>query len=233
MNVQCFQHVPFESLGNIEEWIALRKHRLRMTRFFAGDGLPKADDVDFLIVMGGTMSANDEAIHPWLADEKKFIASAIRRGVKVLGICLGAQLIASVLGARVYPNACREIGWFPVRLTPAGRGASFFDAFPDEFSVFHWHGDTFDLPPGALHLASSAGCRHQAFSYQSHVLALQFHLDVRRDDIAAWISNGAEDLKHNGPYIQPPARLIGGDPPFERISSDMKSLLTAFEKPTP
>ena len=233
MNVHCFQHVPFEGLGNIEEWIALSKHHLRVTRIFAGEGLPEADDVDFLIVMGGPMSVNDEARHPWLAGEKAFIASAIRRGIKVLGICLGAQLIASALGAKVYPNACKEIGWFPIRLTPEGRSSSLFEAFPDEFTVFHWHGDTFDLPAGAIHLASSAGCRHQAFSYQNHVLALQFHLDVRRDDIAAWIKNGAGELTQDGPYIHTPETLIRPGNPFERISSDMKSLLTTFEKRIP
>ena len=120
MRIHYFQHVPFEGLGSIEDWIRSEGYDLFSTRFYRNDPLPELDRIDWLIVMGGPMGANDDHIYPWLAAEKKFIGEAIKKGVRILGICLGAQLIASVLGARVYPNAHKEIGWFHVRLTPDG-----------------------------------------------------------------------------------------------------------------
>jgi GMP synthase-like glutamine amidotransferase len=201
MKIHCFQHVEFEGLGNIETWISEKGHQLSVTRFFAGDPLPNPEDMDGLLVMGGPMGANDEAIHPWMAGEKRFIKGAIDKGIHVLGICLGAQLIASSLGAKVFRNEHKEIGWFPIHLTPDGLASPLFSDFPPEFLVFHWHGDTFDLPEGARHLAQSQGCRHQAFSYKDHVLALQFHLDVRENDISVWVENGGKGLKP-GAYVQ-------------------------------
>lgn len=150
MRVQVLQHVPFEGIGSMAGWLSRQRADVRYTRFYEDADLPGPGDLDMVIAMGGPMSVNDENGYPWLAAEKAFVADAIRRGVPVIGICLGAQIIATALGAPVYANPVAEIGWFPVHTVDAGGDAM---AFPDEQVVFHWHGETFDLPPGAVHLA--------------------------------------------------------------------------------
>jgi GMP synthase-like glutamine amidotransferase len=227
MRIHYFQHVPFEGLGNIENWIKSKGHSLSATHFYENAALPKLEEIDWLIVMGGPMGAYEENIYPWLVDEKKFIEQAIESGIKVLGICLGAQLIASVLGAKVYPNAHKEIGWFPLRLTTVGAASYLFEGFPTEFTVFHWHGDTFDLPAGAKHLAASEACVHQAFLYNKNVLGLQFHLDVLKDNIAEWVQSGAEELIE-APYIQTAGEMLSQDKRFAVIEKYMGQVLDRF-----
>jgi GMP synthase (glutamine-hydrolysing) len=163
-------HVPFEGPGSIEDWFRFRGTRLHYWKLYEKIDFPRTDDVDFLLIMGGPMNIYDYDTYPYLAPEKKFIENCIRKKKKVLGICLGAQLIADVLGQKVYPNTDKEIGWFPVR----GTG----DMIPESLVPFHWHEETFDLPEGAVHQASSEICRNQAFTFGSNVLALQFHLEV-------------------------------------------------------
>lgn len=145
------------------------------------------------------MSVNDEGRLPWLRDEKRFLAEAIAGGKAVLGICLGAQLIASALGTRVYPAPEKEIGWFPVFAEPVGAGTF---VFPESTEVFHWHGETFSLPPGASHLASSAACQLQAFQIGARVIGLQFHLETTPESAEAIIGNCADELVHRQRYIQ-------------------------------
>jgi GMP synthase-like glutamine amidotransferase len=197
MRVHVLQHVPFEGLGSIDAWLAARGIVPRWTRFFESADLPRLDEVDFLIALGGPMSVNDERELPWLIAEKRFVAQAIGQGKSVLGICLGAQLIASALGCRVYPAEFKEIGWFPVRSEIVGSDCF---AFPDEFTVFHWHGETFDLPPSAVHLARSAGCRHQAFQIGRRVIGLQFHLETTAAGAEAMMRHAGDELR--------PARFI-------------------------
>jgi GMP synthase-like glutamine amidotransferase len=164
MNVHVLQHASFEGLGGVAPLLAARKAKITTTRFFDSarpPALPPLQGLDLVVAMGGPMSVNNEAELPWLVDEKRFIRDAVQRGTPVLGVCLGSQLIASALGARVYRNAQKEIGWFPVEAVPtSGDGNQF--VFPEKLNVFHWHGETFDLPPGAIHLARSAACKHQA-----------------------------------------------------------------------
>ena len=175
MKIHWFQHVPFEGLGCIAPWLADNGHAVSCTRLWAGDAFPDIGRVDGLIVMGGPMGVYDEAIYPWLAEEKSFIKQIIAQDKPVLGICLGAQLIAEALGSRVWKNTQREIGFFPL----AGDG----QWLPAELSAFHWHGDTFGIPDGAAHLASSAACKNQAFIYRERVLALQFHLETTDESL--------------------------------------------------
>src|SRR5690554_3748130 len=176
MRAHYFQHVPFEGLGSIEEWLQAKQFHLTATRFYENTALPELQAVDFLIVMGGPMSVNDEVQHPWLTAEKQFIQQMILAGKPVLGICLGAQLIASAMGARVYPNPEKEIGWWPIYSVANGNNDVF--RFPPVTSVFHWHGETFDLPDGAIRLAESAGCGNQAFQLGHTVVGMQFHLET-------------------------------------------------------
>jgi len=222
MNVHVLQHVPFEGLGSIGPWLAARYAKLTMTSFFADASLPDVAGLDLIIALGGPMSVNDEAALPWLRSEKAFIHDAIQRGVAVLGICLGAQLIASALGARVYPNPVKEIGWFPIQTTDA---TSDTVPLPGNRPVFHWHGETFDVPAGAIHLARSAGCSHQAFQLGHTVVALQFHLETTPENVHALVQHCPEDLGP-GPFVQSGAELLAGPPDgFRDINAAMDQVL--------
>ncbi len=198
MKVHVLQHVPFEGLGSIAAWLEARQARISYTRFFEPHRLPALDSIDMIIILGGPMSVNDEEKLPWLIQEKQFIRDAVVHEIPIIGICLGAQLIAGAMGVAVYKNPVKEIGWFPVRAvhTPAGNLR-----LPPECVVFHWHGETFDLPPGAVHLAQSDGCTNQAFQINRNVIGLQFHLETTIESSSALLENCRDDLV-SGRYIQ-------------------------------
>jgi GMP synthase (glutamine-hydrolysing) len=224
MNIHCLQHVPFEGPGSIEDWIRRGGHTLSTTRFYRGERLPPVQKLDLLLVLGGPMNIYEELRYPWLADEKRFIERAIAAGRRVLGICLGAQLVADVLGAKVYPNVDQEIGWFPVEATETASTSGLFAAFPRQLEVFHWHGDTFDIPSGAVHLARSAGCANQAFVYDERVVGLQFHLETTPTSANQIIAHGAGELVA-GRYIQTPQAMLADMRRFEVINQEMQGLL--------
>ena len=206
MKIHWLQHVPFEGLGTMEGRFIARGHSLTCTRLYAGEVPPaNAEGFDWLVVMGGPMNIYQYRDHPWLRAEKQLIREAVAAGRRVLGICLGAQLIADALGGRVYQNDEREIGWFPVRAVAGGAGSPF--AFPAEALVFHWHGDTFSLPPGAVWLAESEGCAHQAFAVGARVLGLQFHLEMTTADIGRIALACADELTP-GRYVQSAAKMV-------------------------
>jgi GMP synthase-like glutamine amidotransferase len=198
MNIHVLQHVAFEGLGSIADWIEARQATLSYTRFFEAPDLPALDSIDMIIILGGPMSVNDEDLLPWLAPEKQFICDAIARKIPILGICLGSQLIASAMGARVYPNPVKEIGWFPVKAVPAPPGNL---RLSQECLAFHWHGETFDLPEQAVHLAKSDGCENQAFQLNRNVIGLQFHLETTLQSVSALLENCRDEIV-DGPYIQ-------------------------------
>jgi GMP synthase (glutamine-hydrolysing) len=195
------QHVPFEDAGSIALWAAQRHVGLSQTRLFDGESLPTGDWGDCLVIMGGPMSVGDEDDYPWLKGEKAFIVQAIKDGKRVLGICLGAQLVAESLGARVYPNHQKEIGWYTIQRRQASLASALNAFLPDEAMVFHWHGDTFDLPAGAQPLASSPACQNQGFIYHDRVVALQFHLEMTPSGIAALIEHCGNELEP-ATYVQ-------------------------------
>ena len=208
MDIHWLQHVPFEGLGSIQSWAQTHNHVLLGTRFWAGDALPDPHEVKLLIVMGGPMGVYDERRFPWLSDEKAFISTVIKNHGAVLGICLGAQLLATVLGASVYKNKDKEIGWFPIRRT-AGVAHIFKRFVPEEATVFHWHGDTFDLPPDATLLASSKACKNQAFVSGDRLIGLQYHLEMTRDGIEKIILNCGDELIAEQ-WIQQEAEIRSG-----------------------
>jgi len=201
IRIHYIEHDPDEEIGYIRTWASRRKHSLAGTLLPAGGELPEVNSFDCLVIMGGAMNVYQDAEYPWLVTEKKLIESAIRQGKIVLGICLGSQLIASVLGAAVFPNRYREVGWYPITLTAEGIKSVAFHHFPDTFTAFHWHSDTFDLPSGCHRLASSEACVNQAFEYEGRVLGLQFHLEPFRNTIQQFVTNSAAQLV-KGRYIQ-------------------------------
>jgi GMP synthase-like glutamine amidotransferase len=199
MKVQVLQHVAFETPGLLSRLILEKGHSMETTGLYNDDVLPATGDFDALIVMGGPMSVHDEAEYPWLVGEKALIGAAIREGKKVLGICLGAQLVAEVCGGNVRRAEQKEIGWWPVR-------------FPNGSStvVFHWHGETVDLPPAAELLASTDVCVNQAFRIGDRVLGIQFHPEVTDEIIREMIGHEGWELAEAGPFIQGADRILEG-----------------------
>ena len=227
MKLHYLQHVPFEDLGSIASWAKARRIQISRTRLFTDEALPSADEIDLLVVMGGPMGVYDERDHPWLIQEKAFLKQAINSGTQILGVCLGAQLIAEVLGARVYPNNHKEIGWFSIEGVQAVPSGSIEKVLSNAGEVFHWHGDTFDLPTGATHLAKSPVCKNQAFSVGNQILALQFHLETTPDAAQALIDHCGHEIV-DAPYIQPAHEILKNQHEFERINILMAECLDLF-----
>lgn len=228
LHALVLMHVPFEGPAAIRGW--LEQHQFQTERLNCPDvsdwnalALP-----DWLVIMGGPMSVNDTHEHPWLVEEMAFIKRAIDAGKKVLGICLGAQLIARTLGAEVTRNAEKEIGWFPIKAT-SGMGehplGKFFANFP---MVLHWHGDTFAIPDGAVHLAQSVACTNQVFLYGNNVLALQCHLEMARPHVERLCDACADELREGGRFVQPVEKILAPHVPFASSKALLDELLDAF-----
>ena len=224
MRLHYFQHVSFEGLSSIDPWAKEMGYEITATRLFAKDPFPNLDDIDWLIIMGGPMGIYDEDKYPWLLSEKNYIEQAVVQGKIVLGICLGAQLIADVLGAKIYPNKYKEIGWFPIQKTSETAQTRLADFLPAQIDAFHWHGDTFDIPKGAIHIAKSKACENQGFIYDDHVVALQFHLETMEQSAKELIDNCRNDIKE-GPFIQSSEEIFSDKKRFERINLLMNLLL--------
>ena len=231
MNAHFFQHVPFEGIGNIEPWLIAKGYEITSTQFYKEAQLPDYEKVDLLIIMGGPMSVNDEAKYPWLVAEKQFIRNCIEAGKSVLGICLGSQLIANAMGASVYRNHEKEIGWFPVQGTEPSDDLTF--RFPSTFEVFHWHGDTFDLPKGAIRIARSAATENQAFQLGKSVIGIQFHPEATPALLQEMVSHGRYELVASS-YVQSEKDILGIRPQqYHVISSLMGEVLTFLVSASP
>ncbi|MBL7662524.1 type 1 glutamine amidotransferase [bacterium] len=233
MRIHIIQHVAFEEPGEISNWINRRGHALTLTRVFRDEEFPEIDSFDLLIIMGGPMSVNDHASYPWIANEKKFISQALAAGKYLFGICLGAQFIASALGAKVYPNkieqqVVKEIGWFPVKTTPEALSSQFFCTMPGEFSPLHWHGETFDLPQGAIRLASTSACANQAFEYNHQALGIQFHLEMSPEIVREMLVNCENDFV-GGRYEQSPTQILEAKTNYALTQELIESVLDRFE----
>jgi GMP synthase (glutamine-hydrolysing) len=202
MRIHVLQHVPFEDEGNIAAWANANGFPITRTKLFDGEFPPDYEQYDWLVIMGGPMSVTDETQYPWLKPEKAAIREAIANRKTVIGICLGAQLIAEVLGGVVVSSPEREVGWYPVDLTPAGVKSSLFTLFPSAFTAFHWHGETVTLPDDVIHLAKSDGCDNQAFLFGDRVLGMQFHLETTRMGVNRLLQHCANDLATPGKFIQ-------------------------------
>jgi GMP synthase-like glutamine amidotransferase len=209
MRIAALLHVSFEKLGLIEDWALSKGHSVKEYYLFADPQLPKPAAFDMLIIMGGPMSVNDEGRFPWLRSEKALIQTCRDMGQPVLGICLGAQLLASSLGSRIYQAKTAEIGWFPVLMNADKRLTALFPGLPNEVITFHWHGETFDPPPGVISLGSSAVTACQGFLADNRMLALQFHPEIKPENISLMINHSGEELT-GGPYIQDAGMLSAG-----------------------
>ncbi|NTV64237.1 MAG: type 1 glutamine amidotransferase [Oscillochloris sp.] len=208
MRAHYFQHVPFEGIGSIEAWLNANGYAITSTKFFESAELPDPQAIDLLVVMGGPMSVNDEQELPWLVAEKAFVRECITAGKAVLGICLGAQMIASALGAKVFANPAKEIGWLPIQAVAPGDESLF--SFPPTAVVFHWHGETFDLPAGAVRLAMSEACANQAFQLGRRVIGLQFHLETTPQLANGIVVNCGDELVPAA-YIQTAEEILAAD----------------------
>lgn len=231
MRVHYLQHVPFEGPGCIADWVTAGGHTLTSTHFYRGDSPPEIRDLDWLVVMGGPMNIYEHERHPWLIEEKAFLRRVIDAGKTVIGVCLGAQLIADVLGAAVTRGAHKEIGWLPIDLTPEARRSSVLGFLPGSFPVFHWHGDTFGIPEGAVHLAESAACKNQAFLYSGRVLALQFHLESTPESVAQILAHCADDITPSR-YVQTPEQMqSAGSEQYRELKTILFGILDRLPMP--
>lgn len=183
-----FQHVEHESPGRFGYLMSLNGFDIHTVNFGAGDPVPQSvDGFSVLVVMGGPMGVYESEKYPYLAGEIGFVGEAVRRGAAVIGICLGAQIMAAALGAKVVRGGLKEIGWHDIELTDEAAGDPVFSRFPRKAKVFQWHGDTFETPAGAVNLASSRDFPNQAFRYGSRAYALQFHLETDGEMVRDWL----------------------------------------------
>ncbi len=210
--ILVFQHVAHELLGTLNPLLKDSGFRIRYVNFDRDPAArPSLDGYFGLVVLGGPMSVDQVDLYPFLAVEVELVAEALQRGMPVLGICLGAQLLARALGADVRPHHSKEIGWYQINPTAAGADDPVFAGMSDTEHIFQWHGDTFDIPSGAVHLASSPDCENQAFRYGDTAYGFQFHLEVDRPMVERWLT-----VPHNRQEI---TNLNGAIDP-EQIRSD-------------
>lgn len=194
-SAHCLLHVTYEGIGCIENWLIANSFNITYTHLYKNELLPDIEDIHFLIIMGGPMSVYETDKYSWISDEMSFMRKAIDMGKPVLGICLGSQLLAAVLGAKVYPNKHKEIGWYDIYKTETGEKSLLLKGFPKQVPVFHWHGDTFDLPELCEQLFYSEYTENQAFQYKTNVLGLQFHLESTEETLAIMIKEGWAEIK--------------------------------------
>jgi len=229
MKLHCLQHSKGEEAFNLAKWAEEKKHPLTVCKLYEEEKLPALSEFDGLVLLGGTMGTRDEPTYPWLKAEKTLVTEAIAGGKKVLGICLGSQILAEQLGARVYKAPFKEIGWFTLNLTEQAKQLPLFKGLPTEFFSFQWHGDTFDLPNEAVPLVRGNVVANQGFLYRDHVLALQFHPEISWEGIAAWIKASPEEMAEatTQPYIQRPYQMLANP---EKVTEQEKWMVTVLNR---
>ncbi len=229
MRIHFLQHVPFEDPAAILRWAQERGHTITGSKLFAGERPPTHGDYDLLLVMGGPMSVHDEHQHDWLAFEKRQVREALDAGKKVLGICLGAQLLAEALGGAVEPMGHKEIGWFDVQRTDASDACPVFRGLPRAFVAFHWHGEQVTLPDGCRHLATNGACGVQAFSDDDRAFGLQFHLESTPASVKKLIDHCGDEIAAGGPCVQSADAMLGQGAATHRFGELARPLTTIMD----
>lgn len=218
------QHIEFEGLGGFAE--PLKSAGYQVTVINAADGVPDVmGGEDLVIILGGPISANDDNAYPFLGEELRLIDRRLSRNQPVMGICLGAQLIARAAGAKVYPQPTKEIGFAPITLRRDGK-RSCLNVFEKEPIAFHWHGETFDLPNGATRLASTPTCENQAFALGEAVIGFQFHAEATGRDIEHWLIGHAAELAQAG--IDPMALRRDAARYADHLTSKAEAVMTSW-----
>ena len=207
MRIHCLLQTQEPACGFFPQWAARHGHSWQCTVAPRSDGFPSRSELDCLVVLGGPMSVWQEDRYPWLREQKRYLESLIEAGTPILGICLGAQLVASVLGAKTYRGPHSEVGWFSVESTPEVKDTWLGDTLPGQFKTFLWHTDTYDLPDGAVRIARSRAFENQGFVWK-HVLALQFHLEVTPAWVRMLVNRDADQLVE-APYSQSAETVLG------------------------
>ena len=239
LRIHALFHTNYEDLSFIKQWANSRNHIINVSYSYNDEPLPAPDYFDWLIVMGGPMSVHDEEQYPWLIKEKRLIKQSIDAGKTVIGICLGAQLIAHCLGATVQPANVKEIGWLPIRLTPEGLSHPLLQDLPkQDFTVFHFHGDGFDCPKEASIIASTDSWANQGFIYQTPqhkalgtwVIGWQCHFEVTKESLAKMVANGNDSiqsgLKDYPKTVQSAAEIIAlGNKYIEENNARLSAML--------
>lgn len=233
MRIMSIHHVPFEGLGSIETLVGGKNHTYTRLEAWKNPTYPEPDKFDILIIMGGPMSVGDAESLSWLPAEKDFIKKSIASGKMILGVCLGGQLIAEVLGARVQKGPKKEIGWFEITKHPKADESMIGRLLPRKFDAFHWHGETFDIPAGALPMGSSEACTNQGFILDNRIIALQFHLETTPETAGALIENCSSDLNDGGDFVQNAAEMLKDPNRFRRSNSLMRRIWVEIEKIKP
>lgn len=240
LRIHALFHTDYADLSFIKQWARAHNHPITVSRSYDNDNLPALDSFDWLIVMGGPMSVHDENKYSWLIKEKRLIKQAVDAGKTVIGICLGAQIIAHCLGAEVKPSGVKEIGWLPMQLTEAGQAHPLLQDLPKDFTVFHWRGEGFDCPKGASIIAKTQAWANQGFIYQTPehkargtwVLAWQCHFEVTKESLPKMVSNGntaiQSGLKDYPETVQAPDEILAlGD---KYIEENNARLATMFNR---
>ncbi|MEJ8303917.1 type 1 glutamine amidotransferase [Saccharibacillus sacchari] len=232
MNVILLKHFDFDDPAVFTGWAESEGHRLTILNPTEQSPDPSLlDETDLLIVGGSPTSAYDDENTPWLVPEKAFVREAIDRHIKVFGICFGAQMLAELLGGRAYRHSVKEIGWHTIRRGHQSHPA--LDVLPESFRSLQWHGDTFDLPPGATLLAGSDYCSNQAYAWGDHVLAVQFHLETSSPCINTMLDVWENDLKSDSPSVQRSEEIARESQRTAESFAMLRKMLNAFADMSP
>lgn len=224
MRVHYLQHVPFEGLGCIEGWLTANGHSISSTRLYEEAAvMPSVHEFDGLVIMGGPMNVNEGQEHPWLGPEKELIREAIGAGKKIIGICLGAQLIAAAAGGKVFANTEKEIGWFPVNFQSSLADWLGRDLKPEQI-FFHWHGDTYTLPGGFINHASTKACHQQLYTSGDNIAGIQFHPEMTVAGVESLVKHDGDELQEK-PFIQTEQTILSTVEHFEKSHAFMALLL--------
>jgi GMP synthase (glutamine-hydrolysing) len=222
MKILFVIHAAFEKPGCIKTWAEKQKHQTQEVHPYKGEKLPDIKDFDFLVVMGGPQSPLKIDKAPYLADEIELIKQAVKEKKRIIGVCLGAQLIGEALGAKTERSPHREIGAYPIELLDGAERDPVFRQFPKEFDVMHWHSDMPGIPKEAVVLAASAGCPRQVFRFGDRIYGFQCHFELTQELVKGMIDNCPDDLKA-GTYVMTEKELMRVD--YSQINSRMENVL--------